>query len=95
MPAVKSCPPTHGVGDDDGACIGIEPVLESLEAHCEFCHRDGVIGRKGIRAIWEALYGIDGESVRPDRAAIPGTTSPKNLPNFMKDGSIMPPAVDR
>ena len=49
----------------------------------------------GIRAIWEALYGIDGESVKPDRAAIPGTTSPKNLPNFMKDGSIMPPAVDR
>ena len=26
----------------------------------------------GIRAIWEALYGIDGETVRPARAAIPG-----------------------
>jgi penicillin-binding protein 2 len=47
----------------------------------------------GIRAIWEALYGIDGEDVRPARAAIPGTLPPARLPQFLKDGSIMPPAV--
>ncbi len=47
----------------------------------------------GIRAIWEALYGIEGESVRPGRAAIPGTTSPATLPQFLPDGSIMPPSV--
>jgi penicillin-binding protein 2 len=46
-----------------------------------------------IRAIWETLYGIEGERVRPREAAIPGTVSPKTLPNFMQDGSIMPPAV--
>ncbi len=48
---------------------------------------------EGIRKIWEALYGIDGQSVRPGRAAIPGTTSPAKLPQFLEDGSIMPPAV--
>lgn len=45
----------------------------------------------GIRKIWEALYGVDGETVRPDRAAIPGTTPPTALPTFMKDGTILPP----
>ncbi|MFC7493793.1 MULTISPECIES: penicillin-binding protein 2 [unclassified Nocardioides] len=45
-----------------------------------------------IRAIWETLYGIDGMSVRPDRAAIPGTTPPAGLPTFTKDGTILPPA---
>ncbi|MBA2956676.1 penicillin-binding protein 2 [Nocardioides sp. MAH-18] len=48
-----------------------------------------------VRAIWEALYGIDGESVHPDRAAIPGTTPPKGLPMFMTDGSILPPVSTR
>jgi penicillin-binding protein 2 len=46
---------------------------------------------EGIRAIWEALYGIDGESVRPARAATPGTVPPARLPQFLADGSIMPP----
>ncbi|MET3963262.1 penicillin-binding protein 2 [Marmoricola sp. OAE513] len=45
-----------------------------------------------VRKIWEGLYGIDGEDVRPSRAAVPGTTSPKKLPVFGADGSIMPPA---
>ncbi|WP_418058268.1 penicillin-binding protein 2 [Pimelobacter simplex] len=45
----------------------------------------------GIRAIWEALYGVDGDQVKPDKAAIPGTTPPRNLPVFGDDGSILPP----
>lgn len=44
-----------------------------------------------VRAIWEALYGIDGTEVDPDRAAIPGTVAPRALPVFGKDGSILPP----
>jgi penicillin-binding protein 2 len=47
-----------------------------------------------VRKIWETLYGIDGMNVNPGRAAIPGTTPPKGLPVFMKDGSILPPARD-
>ena len=47
----------------------------------------------GIRKIWEALYGIEGEDVRPARAAVPGVTSPTRLPEFLDDGSIMPPRV--
>ncbi len=46
----------------------------------------------GIRKIWEALYGIDGENVVPARAAIPGTVPPEELPIFGRDGSILPPA---
>jgi penicillin-binding protein 2 len=49
----------------------------------------------GIRAIWESLYGVDGEQVVPGRAAIPGTTPPDELPNFRDDGSILPPARER
>ena len=45
-----------------------------------------------VRKIWESLYGIDGMSVEPAKAAIPGTTPPTGLPVFMKDGSILPPA---
>jgi penicillin-binding protein 2 len=45
-----------------------------------------------IRAIWEALYGIEGERVDPDRSAIPGTTPPEGLPLFLDDGSILPPS---
>ncbi|MGB0102509.1 MAG: penicillin-binding protein 2 [Nocardioides sp.] len=48
-----------------------------------------------VRAIWEALYGIEGETVRPDQAAIPGTTPPNALPNFTKNGAILPPAAGR
>lgn len=44
-----------------------------------------------VRAIWESLYGITGEDVDRDRAAIPGVTPPKKLPTFTSDGSIMPP----
>jgi penicillin-binding protein 2 len=44
-----------------------------------------------VRAIWESLYGIDGMDVDPRRAAIPGTTPPKGLPTFVRDGSILPP----
>ncbi len=54
----------------------------------------GSVG-EGVRKIWESLYGIDGERVRPDRAAIPGTVPPTNLPNFLEDGSIMPPVKDK
>jgi len=46
----------------------------------------------GIRAIWEALYGIEGEQVVPEKAAIPGVVAPDRLPNFRRDGSILPPA---
>ncbi|WP_395657547.1 penicillin-binding protein 2 [Nocardioides sp.] len=47
-----------------------------------------------VRKIWEALYGIDGMTVDPTKAAIPGTTPPKGLPVFTQDGSILPPARD-
>jgi penicillin-binding protein 2 len=49
----------------------------------------------GIRKIWETLYGIKEMDVDPDRAAIPGTTPPKGLPTFSKDGSILPPSPVR
>ena len=44
-----------------------------------------------VRAIWEALYGIDGMEIDPSKAAIPGTVPPAGLPTFTKDGSILPP----
>jgi penicillin-binding protein 2 len=47
----------------------------------------------GVRAIWEALYGIEGEDADPARAAIPGTTVPDRLPVFQRNGSILPPAL--
>ncbi|MFC5729605.1 MULTISPECIES: penicillin-binding protein 2 [Nocardioides] len=48
----------------------------------------------GIRAIWESIYGIEGDRVRRDKAAIPGVTPPAALPTFGRDGSILPPARD-
>jgi penicillin-binding protein 2 len=45
-----------------------------------------------VRKIWETLYGIEGEKVVSAKAAIPGTVPPPGLPNFMRDGSILPPA---
>ena len=45
-----------------------------------------------IRKIWEQLYGIKGTDVKPAKAAIPGTRSPRGLPTFARDGSILPPA---
>jgi penicillin-binding protein 2 len=44
-----------------------------------------------IRKVWETLYGIRGERVLPDEAAIPGTVPPRDLPTFTDDGSILPP----
>jgi penicillin-binding protein 2 len=44
-----------------------------------------------VRAIWEALYGVNGTDVDPGEAAISGTTPPSTLPTFMRDGSILPP----
>lgn len=44
-----------------------------------------------IRAIYEALYGIEGMDVDPDRAAIPGVVAPDTLPLFQKNGAILPP----
>jgi penicillin-binding protein 2 len=52
----------------------------------------GSVG-EGVRKIWEALYGVDGETVKPRTAAIPGVVSPQKLPTFLGDGSILPPAV--
>ena len=46
-----------------------------------------------VRKIWESLYGVRGEAVKSDKAAIPGTTPPGSLPVFERDGSILPPAV--
>eukprot|EP01032_Pedospumella_encystans_P007318 gene7318-8781_t len=48
-----------------------------------------------IRKIWEALYGVTEEEVRPADAAIPGVTPPRGLPTFrqaMTTTSIRPPA---
>ena len=44
-----------------------------------------------VRAIWEALYGVRGERVDPDRAAQPGARPPRGLPVFRSDGSITAP----
>ncbi|PVG81353.1 penicillin-binding protein 2 [Nocardioides gansuensis] len=44
-----------------------------------------------VRKIWETLYGIEGEQVRPAKAAIPGTVQPRTLPTFTEDGAIVPP----
>jgi penicillin-binding protein 2 len=46
-----------------------------------------------VRHIWESLYGITGDEVKPKDAAIHGTTPPKGLPTFAKDGSILPPTA--
>lgn len=48
-----------------------------------------------VRAIWETLYGVEGDRVLPHRAAIPGTVPPRALPSFEADGSILPPRVQR
>ncbi len=48
-----------------------------------------------VRAIWEALYGVRGETVDPGRAAIPGVVPPAELPTFTRDGSVLPPRRSR
>ena len=44
-----------------------------------------------VRAIYEALYGIEGMDVDGDRAAIPGVVAPDTLPSFERNGAILPP----
>jgi penicillin-binding protein 2 len=46
-----------------------------------------------VRKIWEALYGIDGETVDSAKAVIPGVRPPRRLPVFTTDGSILPPTT--
>jgi penicillin-binding protein 2 len=48
-----------------------------------------------VRAIYEALYGIQGSTVDASRAAIPGVVAPDDLPAFRRDGSILPPRSRR
>jgi penicillin-binding protein 2 len=45
----------------------------------------------GVRRIWEALYGVHGESVDRRDSLIPGVVEPDALPSFESDGSILPP----
>ena len=45
-----------------------------------------------VRAIWEALYGVQDGAVRPGEAAIPGSVPPEGLPTFAEDGEILPPS---
>ena len=47
-----------------------------------------------IRKIWETLYGVRGNRVIDDKAALPGARPPAGLPVFAKDGEILPPAPD-
>ncbi|GAB3070623.1 penicillin-binding protein 2 [Nocardioides zeae] len=47
-----------------------------------------------VRAIWESLYGVEGDTVVPTAAAIPGVVAGEELPTFTPDGSILPPARD-
>ncbi len=44
-----------------------------------------------MRRIWESLYGIEGEQVRPVNTLIPGTTPPEGLPTVDARGLIEPP----
>lgn len=45
-----------------------------------------------VRSIWETLYGVRDDVVRPATAAIPGTVPPAGLPTFAEDGAILPPS---
>lgn len=45
-----------------------------------------------VRKIYEALYGVEGETVKPKKRAIPGVVATNDLPTFAADGSILPPA---
>jgi len=47
-----------------------------------------------VRAIWNALYGIDAENqIDPANAAIPGVLLPAGLPRFGTDGAVAPPVA--
>jgi len=52
----------------------------------------GSVG-EAVRAVWESLYGVQGSTVVPRRAAIPGNVAPERLPTFTDDGSILPPVA--
>ncbi len=54
----------------------------------------GSVG-EGVRKIWEALYGVEGEAVKPANEAIPGVVAPTTLPTFLEDGSILPPVKEK
>ncbi len=45
----------------------------------------------GVRAIYEALYGVRDGSADQRRAAIPGVVAPRKLPVFAADGTVLPP----
>jgi penicillin-binding protein 2 len=47
-----------------------------------------------VRKIYEALYGVHGEAVRPTTSLIPGVRPPLELPVFASDGSILPPVTE-
>ena len=47
---------------------------------------------EAVRAIYEALYGVDGDRVVPGKAAIDGVVPPRGLPTFADDGAILPPS---
>ncbi|HXH79838.1 penicillin-binding protein 2 [Nocardioides sp.] len=49
---------------------------------------------EAVRKIWETLYGVRGEKVHPEKAAIPGVVAPRTLPTFLADGSILPPVEE-
>lgn len=48
-----------------------------------------------IRKVWEALYGVDGSTVKASKAAVPGTVPNAGLPRFAEDGEILPPLVEK
>ena len=48
-----------------------------------------------IRKIWEALYGVRGNRVVTEKAAMPGSRPPAGLPVFAEDGEILPPPTTR
>ena len=46
-----------------------------------------------VRKIWETLYGVRGDRVVADKAALPGARPPSGLPVFAEDGEILPPQI--
>ncbi|RLV49693.1 penicillin-binding protein 2 [Nocardioides mangrovicus] len=48
-----------------------------------------------VRNIWQSLYGVDGEKVNSANSVLPDAKTPKGLPVFARDGSILPPVSTR
>ncbi|MFT4289166.1 penicillin-binding protein 2 [Nocardioides sp.] len=46
-----------------------------------------------VRRIWEALYGVSDGKAGATEPVIDDVTSPKQLPTFAEDGSILPPST--